>query len=150
MISQFHGFKPHIELCADSADTAWDFLSPFLSSPPCSCCLCLSQKYIDKLKKLIRKERSTNVNCSCRVLSRVPHSNLRAVMRTSRIYIFLSFVTASGTCALYAGPYPDNDGHLLLLDQEDAENRDIHRDSFLTPGSGSHCFTVLKDLPTSP
>ena len=28
------GFKPGIELCADSEDTAWDSLSPFLSASP--------------------------------------------------------------------------------------------------------------------
>ena len=26
------GFEPHIGLCADSAETAWDFLSPSLSA----------------------------------------------------------------------------------------------------------------------
>ena len=27
MISQFPEFEPHVELCADSAEPAWDFLS---------------------------------------------------------------------------------------------------------------------------
>ena len=28
------GFKPHIRLCADSVEPAWDSLSPSLSAPP--------------------------------------------------------------------------------------------------------------------
>ena len=28
-----HGFKPHIRLCADSVESAWDSLSPSLSAP---------------------------------------------------------------------------------------------------------------------
>ena len=43
-----HGFKPHIGLCADNAESAWDSLPlcPFLA-----CALSLSLKiYISKLK----------------------------------------------------------------------------------------------------
>ena len=29
-----HGFEPHVTLCAESAELAWDSLSPFLSVPP--------------------------------------------------------------------------------------------------------------------
>ena len=44
MISWFCEFEPHIGLCADSAESAWDSLSPSLSAPtPNMCCLCLSQ-----------------------------------------------------------------------------------------------------------
>ena len=44
MISQFCEFKPRVGLCADSAEPAWDSLSPLLSLPlPHSRCLCLSQ-----------------------------------------------------------------------------------------------------------
>ena len=33
-----HGIKPHIRLCADSMEPAWDSLSPSLSLPfPTSC-----------------------------------------------------------------------------------------------------------------
>ena len=28
------GFEPHIRICADSVEPAWDFLSPSLSAPP--------------------------------------------------------------------------------------------------------------------
>ena len=33
-ISQFHEFEPHIGLHGDSAEPAWDSLSPSLSAPP--------------------------------------------------------------------------------------------------------------------
>ena len=33
MISQF-GIEPYIRVCADSAEPAWDSLSPSLSTPP--------------------------------------------------------------------------------------------------------------------
>ena len=40
-----HEFKPRIGLCADSAEPAWDSLSPSLSLPlPCTLSLSLSQK----------------------------------------------------------------------------------------------------------
>ena len=29
-----HGVEPHIGLCADNAEAAWDSLSPSLSAPP--------------------------------------------------------------------------------------------------------------------
>ena len=28
-----HGFEPRVGLCADSAELAWDFLSPSISAP---------------------------------------------------------------------------------------------------------------------
>ena len=32
-----HGIEPHVGICADSEEPAWNFLSPSLSaSPPCS------------------------------------------------------------------------------------------------------------------
>ena len=34
MISRFHEFKPCIRLCADSVESPWDSLTPFLSVPP--------------------------------------------------------------------------------------------------------------------
>ena len=37
-------FEPHLELCADSVDPAWDSLS--LSAPlPLTCSLCLSKQF---------------------------------------------------------------------------------------------------------
>ena len=42
-ISRFHGYKPHVGLCTDSAQPAWDSLPPPLTAPPHSPCLCLSQ-----------------------------------------------------------------------------------------------------------
>ena len=39
------GFEPRVGLCADSVEPAWDSLSPSLSAPPHSHCLCISQIY---------------------------------------------------------------------------------------------------------
>ena len=51
MILRFVGSSPRIGLCADSAEPAWDSLSPSLSAPP-PLTLSLSLK-INKLKKMI-------------------------------------------------------------------------------------------------
>ena len=37
------GVKPHVGLCADSLEPAWDSLSPSLSAPPLLMLLSLSQ-----------------------------------------------------------------------------------------------------------
>ena len=55
------GFKPPVGLCLDSAELAWDSLSPSLSAPPqlsLSLSLSLSLK-INKLKK--KKKRKQKV-----------------------------------------------------------------------------------------
>ena len=46
-----HGFQPHIGLCDDSMEPAWDSLSPSLSAPPLLT-LSLSLSKINKLKKM--------------------------------------------------------------------------------------------------
>ena len=51
-------FKPHIGPCDDSAEPAWDSLSPFLSAPPRLLSISLN-KYINKNFKK-RKEKKTN------------------------------------------------------------------------------------------
>ena len=33
-----HEFESHVGLCADSTESAWDSLSPFLSAPPPHAC----------------------------------------------------------------------------------------------------------------
>ena len=38
MISWVYEVEPHVSLCADSMDPAWDSLSPFLSAPPLLMC----------------------------------------------------------------------------------------------------------------
>ena len=54
-ISQFCKFDPHIRLCADSTEPAWD--SPSLSVPAPTCTLSVSlkiSKWTEKKKKLIK------------------------------------------------------------------------------------------------
>ena len=48
-------FEPHIRLCSDSVEPAWDSLSPSLSAPPLLTLL-LSLK-INKLKKFFFKDK---------------------------------------------------------------------------------------------
>ena len=49
----FHEFEPHVGLCADNAEPAWDSLSPslFLSLP----CL-LSLSLLKRINKFFKKE----------------------------------------------------------------------------------------------
>ena len=47
-----HEFKPHLGLCADSMEPAWDSLSPSLSAPPL-----LKKKRKQKQKTLKEKKR---------------------------------------------------------------------------------------------
>ena len=47
-------FEPHMGLCADSSEPAWDSLSPSLSAPP-PLTLSISLSKINKLKKIFLK-----------------------------------------------------------------------------------------------
>ena len=48
------GFKPHVRLCTDSMEPAWESLSSSLSAPPLfGCSFSLSQKKLIKKKKQI-------------------------------------------------------------------------------------------------
>ena len=48
-----HGIKPHIRLCADSTEHAWDPLFPSLSAPPLLACSL--SKLINELLKIITR-----------------------------------------------------------------------------------------------
>ena len=71
-----HEFQPLDRFCADSAQPAWDSLSPFLSAPPVLVCsLPLSLK-TNKLKKLLPENIYSTENitkCKCYILKCYPH-----------------------------------------------------------------------------
>ena len=67
MVSRFRVFEPHVGLCADSVEPAWDSLSPSVSLPLHF--LPSLSKYINELKKDVVELKKKNTGHSLSISS---------------------------------------------------------------------------------